>query len=152
MIPKQQPKIYHSDLPPAPVVRESIFTYIMETNYHRYDTTELAFVDSAQDSGVTMSRAEVKELALRLGYGLKNHVFLPVDSDRSSSGGGGSEGPGQPQPTSRQQLSRGDTVMFLSANTMSWPTLVYGCVFFGLHKVLKWEEISSFSLPFPLFV
>lgn len=101
----------------------------METNYHRYDPTELAFVDSAQESGVTMSRAEVKELALRLGYGLKNHVFLPVDSDRSG-GVGGSEGHGQPQLTSRQQLSRGDTVMFLSANTMSWPTLVYGYVFF----------------------
>lgn len=84
-------------------------------------------MDADEDSGVTMSRGKVKELALKLGYGLRNHVFLPLDS---GNGGGGSGGPGQPwsSPKSRQQLDRGDMVMFLSANTMSWPALVYGYV------------------------
>ncbi len=105
-----QPKIYRSDLPPTPVIQESIFTYIMETTFHQYDPTEVAFVDAGSE-GIKMSREKVKDLALKLGYGLRNHVFLP--SSRGSV-------------EVMTKLDRGDMVMFLSGNTMSWPALTYG--------------------------
>ncbi|KXN81855.1 Putative acyl-coenzyme A synthetase [Leucoagaricus sp. SymC.cos] len=109
-----EPRIYRSSLPLTPVVEESIFTYLMETRYKRYDASGPAFVDA--DSEITITRAKLKRLALKLGYGLRNHVYLPSVSN----------------PHSLTKLARGDTVMILSSNTMSWPAAVFGCLAAGL--------------------
>jgi hypothetical protein len=103
-----EPKIYLSDLPLTPIVEESIFTYLMETTYHQYDPSGAAFVDA--DSSIRITRVKLKQLALKLGYGLRNHVFLPSQVD----------------PGSLTKLARGDTVMVFSSNTMSWPATVFG--------------------------
>lgn len=105
-----QPRIYRSDLPLTPIVRQSIFTYLMETTYHQYDPSAPAFVDA--DTGITLTRKKVKTLALKLGYGIRNHILLPSAVD----------------PRSLTRLARGDTVMIFSSNTMSWPATVFACV------------------------
>lgn len=116
----QQPRIYRSSLPTTAVVRESIFTYLMETRYHLYDPDDVAFVDA--DSEISISRRKLKTLALKLGYGLRNNLLLsPMNGSSKTS----------------SPLARGDTVMIFSPNTMSWPTAVFGCVltFYSCKKI-----------------
>lgn len=111
-----QPRIYRSDLPLTPIVKESIFTHLMETTYHQYDPDGAAFIDT--DTGITISRKKLKKLALKLGYGLRNHVFLPSTTN----------------PRTSTLLERGDTAMFFSPNTMSWPATVFACVLLVLSQ------------------
>lgn len=103
-----QPKIYRSSLPLTPLIQESIFTYLMESTYHKYDPLSPAFIDA--DSRISITRAKLKHLSLRLGFGLRNHILLPSIQD----------------PRSLTTLTRGDTVMVFGSNTMSWPATVFG--------------------------
>ncbi|EKM79749.1 hypothetical protein AGABI1DRAFT_119847 [Agaricus bisporus var. burnettii JB137-S8] len=132
----QQPRIYRSSLPTTAVVRESIFTYLMETRYHLYDPDDVAFVDA--DSEISISRRKLKTLALKLGYGLRNNLLLsPMNGSSKTS----------------SPLARGDTVMIFSPNTMSWPTVVFGCLAAGLRmtfassaltpRELSWQWLDS---------
>lgn len=123
-----QPRIYQSNLPLTPVVRESIFTYLMETTYHKYDPSGPAFVDA--DSEITITRAKLKQLALKLGYGLRNHILLPSESG----------------PESLTKLLRGDTVMVFSSNTMSWPATVFGCLAAGLRTTFAGSSLTPREL------
>ena len=105
-----QPRIYQSNLPLTPIIQESIFTYLMKSTYHKYDPLRPAFIDA--DSKISITRAKLKNLSLRLGFGLRNHILLPSTLD----------------PQSFTKLTRGDTVMVFSSNTMSWPATVFGWV------------------------
>jgi acyl-CoA synthetase (AMP-forming)/AMP-acid ligase II len=81
----------------------------METRYYQYHPDAVAFMDA--DSEIAISRRQLKKLALKLGYGLKNHLLLPPMNSSSKAS---------------SPLVRGDTVMIFSQNTMSWPTTVFG--------------------------
>ncbi|KAL9713251.1 hypothetical protein Ac2012v2_004491 [Leucoagaricus gongylophorus] len=130
-----QPKIYRSSLPLTPLIQESIFTYLMESTYHKYDPLSPAFIDA--DSRISITRAKLKHLSLRLGFGLRNHILLPSIQD----------------PRSLTTLTRGDTVMVFGSNTMSWPATVFGCLAAGLRatfascsltpRELSWQWTDS---------
>ncbi|RXW23618.1 hypothetical protein EST38_g2224 [Candolleomyces aberdarensis] len=113
-----QPKIYKSLLPPVPVQRSSIFTFLFEQTYYEHAPTAPAFIDFK--TGQQITREAVKNLSLRLGWGLRNTIQLPGSS------------PGHPDT----HLTRGDIVMFVSPNSLSWPLALFGCVAAGLKITL----------------
>jgi acyl-CoA synthetase (AMP-forming)/AMP-acid ligase II len=109
------PRIYRSTIPSIPVNDGSVYTLLFQDvppvkaeGFYAYPTDRAAFIDAA--TGDSVSRGELKELTLKLGYGLRNHAVLP-----SVSGG-----------ANRRALSRGDVVMIFSPNSLSWPVMLFG--------------------------
>ncbi|KAF8998854.1 acyl-CoA synthetase [Cyathus striatus] len=121
------PKIYKSSVPPAPVVQESIYSYLFNTT-NVYPPTDPAFVDAAD--GTTITRGALKDLTLRLAYGLRQHVLLPCTSNL-------------PQLTN---LARGDMIMIMSPNSMSWPIALFGCVAAGLRITMASSSSTAREL------
>jgi acyl-CoA synthetase (AMP-forming)/AMP-acid ligase II len=109
LMPNSQPKIYKSLLPPVPVECSSIFTFLFEQTYYEHDPSAAAFIDFK--TGQQTTREEVKNLSLRLAWGLRNTIRLPNSS------------PGLPD----NHLDRGDVVMLVSPNSLSWPLALFGC-------------------------
>lgn len=105
-------KIYTSPYPSVPVPNESIFTHLYRTRFDRVPPTTPAFVDAV--TGYTITRAEIRTLALSMGWGLRNEL--------SRLGG--------------IQLGRGDVVMVFSPNSIAWPVMLFGGVAAGLRMTL----------------
>lgn len=101
--PTMAPRIYTSPVPSFPVVNTSIFTHLFSSsddpnNIGGYPGSAPAFVDAPSSTSIT--RAQLKRLALSLGYGLRNHP--------------------------NTSLKRGDTVLVYSHNSLHWPVVLFG--------------------------
>lgn len=102
--------IYPSLLPSVKISPKSIFTHLFAPDGHGniggYPGSSPAFIDA--ETSTTISRATLRSLALSLAYGLTNPC-----------------GPTLP-------LSKGDTVLFLSPNSIVYPVATFGIVAAGL--------------------
>ncbi|KAJ7149791.1 AMP binding protein [Mycena crocata] len=110
------PQIYTSHVPDVPVLSTSIFTRLFGSRHGADDVggfpgSMKAFVDAA--TGATLTRAEVKKLALSFAYGLRDH------------------------PMTRQFAKRGDTLLIYSPNSLAWPVVLYGSVAAGIRCTLS---------------
>jgi len=97
------PKIYTSSYPAVPTYNRSIFTHLFAphkdpNNVGDYPGTLAAYVDAP--TGTVLTRAQLKSLALKLGYGLRNHPSF--------------------------KAKRGDTIMVYSQNSLTWPVVLFG--------------------------
>lgn len=92
--------IYTSPIPPVHIPEVSIFTHLFGSNdptlVGPFPTSQPAFIDAA--TGTTITRGQLKDLALQLGFGLRS-VF---DS------------------------KRGDTILVYAPNSIHWPLVVFG--------------------------
>ncbi|KAJ7269564.1 AMP binding protein [Mycena rebaudengoi] len=104
------PKIYKSHLPDHPILATSVYTRIFSPrgsgDVGGFPPSRRALIDAA--SGTVITRAQLKDLTLSLGYGLRNH------------------------PNTRALAQRGDTVLIYSQNSLAWPVVLFGCVAAGL--------------------
>lgn len=96
------PRIYTSPLPSIPLFAHSIFTHLFSSigpnEIGGFHASLPAFIDAI--TGTTITRAQLKHLALSFGYGLQNHSVLST--------------------------KRGDTVMIYSQNSLAWPVVLFG--------------------------
>jgi hypothetical protein len=99
------PKIYKSHLPDHPILATSVYTRIFSPrgsgDVGGFPPSRRALIDAA--SGTVITRAQLKDLTLSLGYGLRNH------------------------PNTRALAQRGDTVLIYSQNSLAWPVVLFGC-------------------------
>lgn len=116
------PKIYTSPVPSVPVVATSIFTHLFSSPSHDPDTVggypgaTKVFVDAP--SGTTLTRAELKHLALSFAFGLRDHPILAT--------------------------KRGDVVLVYSYNSLNWPVVLFGS---GMHiSLLKNTYLLCFTV------
>lgn len=114
-------RIYRSHLPDVPVVRRSIFTHLLgETPgglVGGFPGSLPAFIDAP--TSFTLSRADLRALALRLAYGLtsaESPIRIPLYANKADS----------------RTLRKGDTVLVYSPNSIVWPPLLFGAVAAGL--------------------
>lgn len=95
-------RIYTSPLPSLPLLAHSVFTHLFSSagpnDIGGFNPSLPAFIDTI--TGTTITRAQLKHLALSLGYGLQNHPVLSA--------------------------KRGDTVLIYSQNSLAWPVVVFG--------------------------
>ena len=96
------PIVYRSPLPSVPLYAHSVFTHLFSSpnpnDVGGFNAFLPAFIDSI--TGTTLTRGQLRKLALALGYGLQKHSTLSA--------------------------SRGDTVMIYSQNSLAWPVVVFG--------------------------
>lgn len=104
--------IYTSPYEHVAIPDESIFTFLFESNTQFPGNTP-AFIDAP--SGRIVTRDELKQLSLSLGWGLLNHY--------AKLGG--------------VSLKRGDTVMIFSPNSIGWPIMMFAAVAAGLKVTLS---------------
>ncbi|KAF9075582.1 AMP binding protein [Rhodocollybia butyracea] len=107
------PRIYTSPYPSFPLESRSIFTHLLSVDPSNskvggFPAQGKAFIDAA--SGNTITRAELRSLALRFGYGLRHD--------------------------SRIKAKRGDTVMLYCPNSLAYPVLLFGAIAAGLRCTL----------------
>ncbi|ELU40892.1 AMP binding protein [Rhizoctonia solani AG-1 IA] len=93
--------IYKSAYPDCIIPRESVFSKLFPKN-PEFDEDLPAFIDAV--TGRTLSRGDVKDLSLRLAYGLQKTLGI----------------------------QRGDTIMIFSPNSLIWPVAMLGCIAAGL--------------------
>ncbi|KAF8599410.1 acetyl-CoA synthetase-like protein [Ceratobasidium sp. AG-I] len=98
-------RIYKSSYPDYVIPRESVFTKLFPSE-PRFDESLPAFIEAA--TGRTLSRGDVRDLSLRLGYGTRSLL----------------------------NTKRGDTIMIFSPNSLVWPITLFGCVAAGLRCTL----------------
>lgn len=97
------PKIYTSPFAPVPVRDRSIFTHLFNTSKDPNDVGGFpasypALVDAP--TGTTLTRGQLKKLALSFGCGIMHHPNL--------------------------RARTGDTIMIYSQNSMAWPVVLFG--------------------------
>ncbi|EUC55217.1 4-coumarate-CoA ligase [Rhizoctonia solani AG-3 Rhs1AP] len=95
------PRIYKSAYPDCIIPRESVFSKLFPKK-PEFDEALPAFIDAV--NGRTLSRGDVKDLSLRLAYGLQHTLGI----------------------------KRGETVMIFSPNSLVWPVAMLGCIAAGL--------------------
>ncbi|CAE6398074.1 unnamed protein product [Rhizoctonia solani] len=93
--------IYKSAYPDCIIPRESVFSKLFPKK-PEFDEDLPAFIDAV--TGRTLSRGDVKDLSLRLAYGLQKTLGI----------------------------QRGDTIMIFSPNSLIWPVAMLGCIAAGL--------------------
>jgi hypothetical protein len=97
-------KIYTSDFECPPIPDSSVFTHLFSStnpqNVGGYPSSLPAFIDAA--TGTTITRGQLKHLALSLAYGLRNH------------------------PTTSASAKRGATFLVYSQNSLTWPVVLFG--------------------------
>ncbi|KAF8967926.1 AMP binding protein [Flammula alnicola] len=102
------PQIYTSSLIAPPLVNHSVFTHLFSSTDANtvggWPSSAPAFIDAA--TGTTLTRGQLKHLALSMGYGLKHR---PATSTK-----------------------RDDTVLIYSHNSLIYPVVVFGAVAAGL--------------------
>lgn len=101
--------IYRSSRPEAPVPLESAYTQIFRSGYFRHipkDTVTL--IDPY--TGKSLTRNDIFVLTRKLAWGLREEFH--------TLGG--------------VTLSRGDTILLLSPNSIAWPIVLYGAVAAGI--------------------
>ncbi len=104
--------IYRSHLPDIPVVSSSIFTHFLGLDaekpgyvgHHPGDYP--VFIDSLSDT--TITRAQLRSLALSLGYGIRHHSNI--------------------------QAKRGDVALVFSPNSITFPVVIFGCKYASLSE------------------
>ncbi|KAJ7359708.1 AMP binding protein [Mycena albidolilacea] len=122
------PRVYTSHLPDVPPNNVSIFTKLFSSrtpggsDVGGHPGSWTAYVDAA--SGASLTRADVKKLALSFAYGLRDH------------------------PTTKPFACRGDTVLIFSPNTLAWPVVLYGSVAAGLRCTLANSAYTGHELAF----
>ncbi|KAJ1303693.1 hypothetical protein OPQ81_008118 [Rhizoctonia solani] len=94
-------RIYKSAYPDRVIPRESIFSNLFPKKPEFAESLP-AFIDAV--NGRTLSRGDVKDLSLRLAYGLQRTLGI----------------------------NRGDTVMIFSPNSLIWPVVMLGCIAAGV--------------------
>jgi len=115
--------IYTSPYDSVPTPDESIFTFLFETK-NNFPGDTPAFIDAP--SGKVITRAQLKELALSLGWGLRNHF--------ANLGG--------------VPLNRGDTILIFSPNSISWPIILFAGAAAGLRMALANSAYTPAELKF----
>ncbi|KAJ6557887.1 AMP binding protein [Mycena capillaripes] len=120
------PHIYTSDLPAPPILSTSIFTRLFAArtlgDIGGFPGSKNAFVDAA--TGTSITRAELLNLSLSFGYGIRDH------------------------PSTAPFASRGATVLIYSPNSLAWPVVLFGCVAAGLRCTLANSAYVSRELAF----
>ncbi|KAJ7634477.1 AMP binding protein [Roridomyces roridus] len=105
------PRIYTSDSPAIPLTKTSVFTRLFAPraagDIGGFPADKPAFVDP---SGATLTRAQLRDISLALGYGILNHPALASQ--------------------------RGETVLLHSPNCLAYPVVVFGCISAGLRCTL----------------
>lgn len=93
-------KIYTSPAPSVHIRDESVFTHLFGSNdptlVGPFPASHPAFIDAS--TGTTITRGQLKQFALQLGYGLRS-VF---------------------------GAKRDDTILVYSPNSIHWPVVVFG--------------------------
>ncbi|KAL0955979.1 hypothetical protein HGRIS_002158 [Hohenbuehelia grisea] len=116
------PKVYKSLSPSVPLRSHSIFTHLFASTHGSdvggYAPSSPAFVDAP--TGTTLTRGQLKHLALTFGYGLLNTPGL--------------------------ELQRGDTVLIYSPNSLAWPVVLFGSIAAGLRCTLANSAYTSAEL------
>lgn len=96
------PKIYTSPFADVPIVNRSIFTHLFLSDkpdsIGGFPPSSPAFIDAP--TGTTLTRGQVKQLALSLAFGIRNYRPCPV--------------------------TRGDTALIFSPNSLAWPVVLFG--------------------------
>ena len=113
--------IYRSPYPPIQQVQRSIFTHVFHGKSGIPDETP-AFIDS--ETGRILLRGELRSLSLQFARGLTEKLH--------QMGG--------------QKLSKGDTVMIFSPNSIAWPILMCGCLAGGLRVTLANSSYTAREL------
>ncbi|KAF8806514.1 AMP binding protein [Phlegmacium glaucopus] len=118
------PRIYTSPLPSVPLFAHSLFTHLFSSpgpnDIGGFHASLPAFIDTI--TGTTITRAQLRHLALSFGYGLQNHPVLSA--------------------------KRGDTVMIYSHNSLAWPVVLFGSVAAGLRCTLANSAYNARELAF----
>ncbi|QRW06907.1 AMP binding enzyme [Ceratobasidium sp. AG-Ba] len=98
-------RIYRSQHPDYVIPRQSVYSKLFP-NESWYDESLPAYIEAT--AGRTLTRADVRDLTLRVGHGVRNLL----------------------------KTRRGDTVMLFSPNSLTWPLALLGCVAAGLRCTL----------------
>ncbi|KAF7378255.1 4-coumarate--CoA ligase-like 7 [Mycena sanguinolenta] len=118
------PRIYTSDLPSLPIVSTSIFARIFAArapgDIGGFPGSQIAFVDG--QNGISLTRAELLNLALSFGYGIQHH------------------------PTLAPLTPRGATALIFSPNSLAWPVVIFGCLAAGLRCTTANSSYTSREL------
>ncbi|KAF8231353.1 AMP binding protein [Tricholoma matsutake] len=120
------PKIYTSQVPSIPIVTTSVFTHLFSSPSHDpdnvggYPGATKAFIDAP--SGTTLTRAQLKHLALSFAFGLRDHPTAPA--------------------------KRGEVVLIFSQNSLNWPVVLFGSVAAGLRCTLANSAYNAKELAF----
>ena len=109
------PIVYKSPLPSVPLYAHSVFTHLFSSpdpnDVGGFKASLPAFIDAV--TGTTLTRGQLRKLALALGYGLQKHPTLSA--------------------------RRGDTVMIYSQNSLAWPVVLFGSGKFFQLKIKLWS-------------
>ncbi|KAF9565569.1 AMP binding protein [Agrocybe pediades] len=119
------PKIYTSPFPATNLPEQSVFTYLFSSSAATntvggYDASAPAFIDAP--TGTRISRAQLKQLSLTIGHGLRHHPNL--------------------------SLKRRETILIYSQNSLNWPVILFGAVAAGLRCTLANNAYNSRELAF----
>ncbi|KAK7691667.1 hypothetical protein QCA50_005066 [Cerrena zonata] len=117
-------KVYSSPYPPVEVAKESIFTFLFQTEFSSHPRDRKAFVDGL--TGLSITRQQLKELCLSFAHGVRNHF--------PQLGG--------------LPLKRGETVLIYSPNSLSWPIMLFGSIAAGLLPTLANSMYTARELAF----
>ncbi|KAJ7359705.1 AMP binding protein [Mycena albidolilacea] len=106
------PRIYTSAVPDVLLVNTSIFTHLFAArapgDIGGFPASQSAFIDGP--TGTALTRADVLNLALSFGYGIRDH------------------------PVTAPFATRGATALIYSANSLAWPVVLFGCAAAGLRS------------------
>ncbi|KAJ7185871.1 AMP binding protein [Mycena filopes] len=102
--------VYTSPHPSVHIPQTSAFTHVFASrgagDVGGFPGTKKAFVDAS--SGAFITRAQLRDLALSFGHGLRTH------------------------PATKPLARRGDTILIYSPNSLAWPVVLFGSVAAGL--------------------
>ncbi|KAF7316075.1 4-coumarate--CoA ligase-like 7 [Mycena indigotica] len=109
-------QIYTSPLPDVPICETSIFTHLFasqtpsKADIGGFPASAPAYIDAV--SGTSLSRAQLRDLALRFAFGLRNHA------------------------NTANSAKRGEVVLFHAPNALAWPVALCGSIAAGLRCTL----------------
>lgn len=96
------PRIYTSPVSGVPIVEKSLFTHLFSSPSDGivggFPSTTRAFVDA--NTGTTLTRGQLKHLALTMGFGLRDHPTIAA--------------------------RRNEVVLIYSQNSLNWPVALFG--------------------------
>ncbi|EPQ51344.1 acetyl-CoA synthetase-like protein [Gloeophyllum trabeum ATCC 11539] len=117
-------KVYTSTYPRPHLPQCSVFTYLFSGPNFASTASKTAFIDTV--TGRSISRGELKDLALQWGHGLTN-AFPAL-------------------PQGGVKVKRGDTVMIFSPNSLAFPVLLHGSIAAGLKVTLANSSYVPYEL------
>ncbi|KAJ7665916.1 AMP binding protein [Mycena polygramma] len=118
------PTIYTSPHPDVHIPKTSVFTRVFASrgpgDVGGFPGSRKAFIDAA--SGAYITRAQLLDLSLSFGHGLRTH------------------------PTTKASARRGDTLLIYSPNSLAWPVVLLGSVAAGLRCTTANSAYTSHEL------